>query len=259
MSIFKKINNELTDNVTAPAKQKKSPLPRFQKNKSGKMLYIIVRDPELTNSSGNATHVTLIKLPITAPACPRSIKDLIAKFGTEEAKSGKYEITEHNFEEIMSHFKPANSLYKNYRKEELHQKRGVVINEEKHSLCAIAAKLHEAVEMFDELESEDEINAEEAQELHQALYRINLRLNAAKFPAVMFNDYILSLGDSNNLQAIKAKRKSIASISDASSLKRFTPYTGSLTPFDYKPKSKKPGEDAQKLIAYLASMIATAN
>ncbi|EJC6921742.1 hypothetical protein ABVY41_002667 [Vibrio parahaemolyticus] len=259
MSIFKKINNELTDNVTAPAKQKKSPLPRFQKNKSGKMLYIIVRDPELTNSSGNATHVTLIKLPITAPACPRSIKDLIAKFGTEEAKSGKYEITEHNFEEIMSHFKPANSLYKNYRKEELHQKRGVVINEEKHSLCAIAAKLHEAVEMFDELESEDEINAEEAQELHQALYRMTLRLNAAKFPAVMFNDYVLSLGDSNNLQAIKAKRKNIASISDASSLKRFAPYASTLTPFNYKPKPKKAGEDAQKLIAYLAKAEANTN
>ncbi|CAI2304415.1 TPA: hypothetical protein NJ888_002501 [Vibrio parahaemolyticus] len=252
MSIFKKINNELTDNVTAPAKQKKSPLPRFQKNKSGKMLYIIVRDPELTNSSGNATHVTLIKLPITAPACPRSIKDLIAKYGTEEAKSGKYEITEHNFEEIMSHFKPANALYKKYRKEELHEKRGVVINEEKHSLCAIAAKLHEAVEMFDELESEDEINAEEAQELHQALYRIKTRLDTAKFPAVLFNDYVFSPDDSNKLQAIKGKRRSISSVSDASSLKRFAPYSSALTPFDYKPKPKKAGEDAQKLIAYLA-------
>lgn len=31
MSIFKKINNELTDNVTVTPKQKKSPLPRFQK------------------------------------------------------------------------------------------------------------------------------------------------------------------------------------------------------------------------------------
>ncbi|EOE6194585.1 hypothetical protein ACKOZB_003293 [Vibrio parahaemolyticus] len=252
MSIFKKINNELTDNVTVTPKQKKSPLPRFQKNKSGKMLYIIVRDPELTNSSGNATHVTLIKLPITAPACPRSIKDLIAKHGTEEAKSGKYEITDHNFEEIMSHFKPANELYKKYRKEELHEKQSVVINEEKHSLCAIAAKLHEAVNMFDELESEDEINAEEAQELHQALYRIKKRLDAAKFPAVMFNDYVFSPSDSNNLQAINAKRKSIASISDASSLKRFAPYASTLTPFNHKQASKKVGKDAQKLIGYLA-------
>ncbi len=254
MSIFKKINNELTDNVTVTPKQKKSPLPRFQKNKSGKMLYIIVRDPELTNSSGNATHVTLIKLPITSPTCPRSIKDLIAKYGIEEAKSGKYEITEHNFEEIMSHFKPANELYKKYRKEELHEKQSVVINEDKHSLCAIAAKLHEAVEMFDELESEDEINAEEAQELHQALYRMTLRLYAAKFPAVMFNDYVLSLGDSNNLQAIRAKRKNIASISDASSLKRFAPYAETLTPFNHKQTSKKVGKDAQKLIAYLAEV-----
>ncbi|HHX8511427.1 TPA: hypothetical protein ACVO12_003658, partial [Vibrio diabolicus] len=250
---------ELTDNVTVTPKQKKSPLPRFQKNKSGKMLYIIVRDPELTNSSGNATHVTLIKLPITAPACPKSIKDLISKYGTEEAKSGKYEITEHNFEEIMSHFKPANALYKKYRKVELHEKQSVVINEEKHSLCAIAAKLHEAVEMFDELESEDAINAEEAQELHQALYRMTLRLNAAKFPTVMFNDYSLSLGDSNNLQAIRAKRKSIASISDTSNLKRFAPYAQTLTPFNHKQASKKVGKDAQKLIAYLAKMEASTN
>ncbi|EHA6959122.1 MULTISPECIES: hypothetical protein [Vibrio harveyi group] len=252
MSIFKKINNELTDNVTAPAKQKKSPLPRFQKNKSGKMLYIIVRDPELTNSSGNATHVTLIKLPITAPTSPRSIKHLIAEYGTDEAKSGKYEITDHNFEEIMSHFKPANELYKKYRKEELHEKQSVVINEDKHSLCAIAAKLHEAVEMFDELESEDEINAEEAQELHQALYRMTLRLNAAKFPVVMFNDHLFSLYDSNNLQAIRAKRKSIASISHASNLKRFAPHASTLTPFNHKQASKKVGKDAQKLIEYLA-------
>ncbi len=49
-------------------------------------------------------------------------------------------------------------------------------------------KLHEALEMFDELESEDEINAEEAQELHQVLYSIKTRLDAAKFPAVLFND-----------------------------------------------------------------------
>ncbi|ELA4929862.1 hypothetical protein RFS42_001590 [Vibrio vulnificus] len=259
MSVFKKINNELTDNVTVPTKQKKSPLPRFQKNKSGKMLYIIVRDPELKNSSGNATHVTLIKLPITAPTCPRSIKDLIAKYGTDEAKSGKYEITEHNFEEIMSHFKPANALYKKYRKEELHEKRSVVINEEKHSLCAIAAKLHEAVEMFDELESEDEINAEEAQELHQVLYRIKTRLDAAKFPAVLFNDYVFSPGDSNKLQAIKGKRKAISSVSDASSLKRFVPYAQTLTPFNYKSKPKKAGEDAQKLITYLAKVKESTN
>ncbi|ELX4123225.1 hypothetical protein AB3A39_003533 [Vibrio alginolyticus] len=259
MSIFKKINNELTDNVTVPTKQKKSPLPRFQKNKSGKMLYIIVRDPELTNSSGNATHVTLIKLPITAPACPRSIKDLIAKYGTEEAKSGKYEITEHNFEEIMSHFRPANALYKKYRKEELHEKQSVVINEEKHSLCATAAKLHEAVDMFDELESENEINAEEAQELHQALYRMTLRLNAAKFPAVMFNDHVFSLDDSNNLQAIRAKRKSIASISHASNLKRFAPHASTLTSFNHKQTSKKVGKDAQKLIAYLAKVKESTN
>ncbi|HHB1579929.1 TPA: hypothetical protein ACN983_005074, partial [Vibrio parahaemolyticus] len=242
----------------APAKQKKSPLPRFQKNKSGKMLYIIVRDPELVNSSGNATHVTLIKLPITAPDSPRSIKDLIAKYGTEEAKSGKYEITEHNFEEIMSHFKPANALYKKYRKEELHEKQSVVINEDKHSLCAIAAKLHEAVDMFDELESEDEINAEEAQELHQALYRIKTRLEAAKFPAVLFYDYVFFHNDSNNLQAIREKRKAISSISDESSLKRFAPYAKTLTPFPcknkLKNKFKKLGEDAQKLIAYLAKV-----
>ncbi|EKL0031241.1 hypothetical protein PP666_001234 [Vibrio vulnificus] len=259
MSILKKINNELTDNVKFTPKQKKSPLPRFQKNKSGKMLYIIVRDPELKNSSGNATHVTLIKLPITAPTCPRSIKDLIAKYGTDEAKSGKYEITEHNFEEIMSHFKPANALYKKYRKEELHEKRGVVINEEKHSLCAIAAKLHEAVEMFDELESEDEINAEEAQELHQVLYRIKTRLDAAKFPAVLFNDYVFSPGDSNKLQAIKGKRKAISSVSDVSSLKRFVPYAQTLTPFNYKSKPKKAGEDAQKLITYLAKVKESTN
>ncbi|MBH9742190.1 hypothetical protein [Vibrio navarrensis] len=259
MSIFKKINNELTDNVTVPTKQKKSPLPRFQKNKSGKMLYIIVRDPELVNPSGNATHVTLIKLPITAPTSPRSIKDLIAKYGTEEAKSGKYEITEHNFEEIMSHFKPANALYKKYRKEELHEKQSVVINEEKHSLCAIAAKLHEAVEMFDELESEDEINAEEAQELHQAVYRIKTRLEAAKFPSALFYDYVFFHDDSNKLQAIKGKRRSISSVSDASSLKRFAPYSSALTPFDYKLKSKKPGEDAQKLIAYLAKVKESTN
>lgn len=254
MNIFKKINDNLTDDVKVIPKQKKSPLPRFQKNKSGKMLYIIVRDPELLNPNGNATHVTLIKLPITALECPRSIKDLITKYGTEEAKSGKYEITDHNFEEIMSHFKPANTLYKKYRKEELHEKQSIVINEEKHSLCAIAAKLHEAVEMFDELESEDEINAEEAQELHQALYRMSLRLNAAKFPAVMFNDYVFSLNDGNNLQAIKAKRKSIASISDTSSLKRFAPYVQTLTPFNYKQTSKKVGKDAQKLITYLTEV-----
>lgn len=137
MSIFKKINNELTDNVTVTPKQKKSPLPRFQKNKSGKILYIIVRDPELINSSGNATHITLIKLPITAPSSPRSIKHLIAKYGTEEAKSGKYEITEHNFDEIMSHFRPANELYKKYRKEELHEKQSVVINSKEEQDCCI--------------------------------------------------------------------------------------------------------------------------
>lgn len=222
------------------------------------MLYIIVRDPELTNSSGNATHVTLIKLPITAPTSPRSIKDLIAKYGTEEAKLGKYEITDHNFEEIMSHFKPANELYKKYRKEELHEKQSVVINEDKHSLCAIAAKLHEAVEMFDELESEDEINAEEAQELHQAVYRIKTRLEAAKFPSALFYDYVFFHDDSNNLQAIREKRKVISSISDESSLKRFASYAKTLTPFPcknkFKCKFKKPGEDAQKLITYLAEV-----
>lgn len=68
-------------------------------------------------------------------------------------------------------------------------------------------KLHEALEMFDELESEDEINAEEAQELHQVLYSIKTRLDAAKFPAVLFNDYVFSPGDSNKLQAIKGKEK----------------------------------------------------
>jgi len=120
-------------------------------------------------------------------------------------------------------------------------------------------KLHEALEMFDELESEDEINAEEAQELHQVLYSIKTRLDAAKFPAVLFNDYVLSPGDSNKLQAIKGKRKAISSVSDASSLKRFTPHASTLTPFDYKPKPKKAGEDAQKLIAYLAKAEANIN
>ena len=115
-------------------------------------------------------------------------------------------------------------------------------------------KPHEALEMFDELESEDEINAEEAQELHQVLYRIKTRLDAAKFPAVLFNDYVFSPGDSNNLQATRAKRKSITLVSDASSLKRFTPYASTLTPFDYTPKSKKAGEGAQKLIAYLTKI-----
>lgn len=219
------------------------------------MLYIIVRDPELINGSGNATHVTLIKLPSTALSSPRSIKHLIAKYGTEEAKSGKYEITEHNLDGIMSHFRPANELYKKYRKEERHERQCVVINEKKHYLCAISVKLHEAVEVFDELESEDDINAEEAQEL----YRIKTRLDAAKFPAVLFNDYVFSPGDSNKLQAIKGKRKTISSVSDASSLKRFTPHASTLTPFDYKPKPKKAGEDAQKLIAYLAKAEANIN
>ncbi|HDU8572081.1 TPA: hypothetical protein RG687_001871 [Vibrio parahaemolyticus] len=163
-------------------KQKKSPLPRFQKNKSDKMLYIIVRGPELINGSSNATHVTLIKLPSTALSSPRSIKHLIAKYGTEEA-----------------------------------------------------------------------------QELHQGLYRIKTRLDAATFPAVLFNDYVFSPDDSNKLQAIKGKRKAISSVSDASSIKRFTPHASTLTPFDYKPKPKKAGEDAQKLIAYLAKAEANIN
>ncbi|BDP34966.1 hypothetical protein VA208B3_13370 [Vibrio alginolyticus] len=91
------------------------------------MLYIIVRDPELINGSGNATHVTLIKLPSTALSSPRSIKHLIAK-------SGNYEITEHNLDGIMSHFRPANELYKKYRKEERHERQCVVINEKTLSL-----------------------------------------------------------------------------------------------------------------------------
>ncbi|EJE8564136.1 hypothetical protein M5224_000700 [Vibrio parahaemolyticus] len=80
-------------------------------------------------------------------------------------------------------------------------------------------------------------------------------------PTVMFNDHVFSLDDSNNLQAIRAKRKSIASISHASNLKRFAPHASALTPFDYKPKPKpkKAGEDAQKLIAYLAKAEANTN
>ncbi|EPU5388258.1 hypothetical protein ACVXSW_003438 [Vibrio parahaemolyticus] len=64
-------------------------------------------------------------------------------------------------------------------------KYNVLLSMKKHYLCAISVKPHEALEMFDELESEDEINAEEAQELHQVLYRIKTRLDAAKFPAVL--------------------------------------------------------------------------
>jgi hypothetical protein len=68
----------------------------------------------------------------------------------------------------------------------------------------------------------------------------------------MFNDHLFSLDDSNNLQAIRAKRKSIASISHASNLKRFAPHASTLTPFNHKQASKKVGKDAQKLIEYLA-------
>lgn len=87
--------------------------------------------------------------------------------------------------------------------------------------------------MLNVLESEHEINAEEAQELHQALYRIKMRLDAcSEVPyCIVFNDYVLSPSDSNKLQAIKAKRKRITSVTDASSLNRFTPYAQTLTPF----------------------------
>ncbi|MGI9894614.1 hypothetical protein ACKVMY_03510 [Vibrio natriegens] len=228
MSIFKKINNELTDNVTVTPKQKKSPLPRFQKNKSGKILYIIVRDPELINSSGNATHITLIKLPITAPSSPRSIKHLIAKYGTEEAKSGKYEITEHNFDEIMSHFRPANELYKKYRKEELHEKQSVVINSKEEQVCKIAALIHQASDAFDELEGEDEIDVLEAQEIHQALYRVKNRLRAARMPDTYYNEFLFKEDDKESVEHMRSKRK--FNLEDKASLMRFVKVFSKLTP-----------------------------
>jgi len=236
MSIFKKINNELTDSLTVTPKRKKHPTPRFQKNKSGKMLYIIVRDPELKNSSGNATHITLIKLPINAPTYPRSIKDLIANYGTEEARSGKYEITGHNFEEIMSHFKPANSLYKKYRKEELHEKQSVVVNSKEEQVCKIAALIHQASDAFDALESEDEIYVLEAQEIHQALYRVQNRLRAVRMTDMFYNEFLFKEDDKKAIEHMCSKRK--FNLEDKASLMRFVNVVSKLTPLKHRGSSK---------------------
>lgn len=230
MDIFKKVQQSLASvEIEKAAKTKKSPTPRFQKNPSGKVLYIVVRDPELLNENGNAKHITLIKLPIDAAIAPRNIKDLINRFGTEEAKSGKYTITDNNYAEIISHFTPANRLYKQFMKEDIHTKQTVVINNQEHELCKVAALIHQASDALDHLESIDELDVIEGQEIHQALYRVKNRLlNGAKMSDSFYNEFLFKEVDKEAVEHMRRKRK--FTLEEKASLTRFAKVFDQLTP-----------------------------
>lgn len=189
MSIFKEIDKTLRNKKVKIKKTYKS-TPRLQKNKNGKVLYLIVRDPEIINENGNPTHITLVKLPITELREPKNVHDLINRFGTDAAKSGKYSITNENVAELRKAFQCANKLYKDHIKDSLHDKQTVEIDSREHQVCKIAAKIHDAVALFDELEATDEVGVIEAQEIHQAIYRLKNRLNAIRLPDQLFNDLV---------------------------------------------------------------------
>ncbi|MFA9382376.1 MAG: hypothetical protein ACERKF_01315 [Vibrio cyclitrophicus] len=228
MDIFKKINESLKSvEIEDIQKTKKTPIPRFQKNRSGKVLYLIVRDSEIKNEKGNATHITLIKLPITASHAPRGIADLVKRFGTEEAKNGKYVITDDNFATLLAHFIPANKLYKQFVKEAVHEKQDVVIKNNTHSVCSVAALIHQAAEALDHLESVDELDVIEGQEIHQALYRVKSRLTAARMPDTFYNEFLFKESDQDVNEDIRSKRK--FTLEDKSSLMRFAKVFDQLT------------------------------
>ncbi|MEZ9763580.1 hypothetical protein AB4278_11790 [Vibrio splendidus] len=237
MDIFKKINESLKNvEIEDIQKTNKTPIPRFQKNRSGKVLYLIVRDSEIKNEKGNATHITLIKLPITAPHTPRNIGDLIKRFGTDAAKSGKYIITDDNFNTILAHFTPANKLYKQFAKEAVHEKQDVVINNNTHSVCSVAALIHQASDALDNLESVDELDVIEGQEIHQALYRIKSRLEAARMPDKFYNEFLFREDDKEVVEDMRCKRK--FKLEDKASLMRFAKVFSRLTSLKLSDSSK---------------------
>ncbi|PHR87279.1 MAG: hypothetical protein COA76_11990 [Moritella sp.] len=236
MSIFKKANEELRNKIQIT--KVKSPNNSITKHKNGKCLYLRVLDKTKTNKNGSkGKQVTLVKLPLDLYSIP-SNKEFMSKYTTDDYKKGNYNITSENYNDMITILKPYSEMVTKYRLEDLHKKQMVKINGADKEVSSLAAKIHEVVDLIDEIERCDDngVTVLEAQDLHQVIYRIKKRLEAGKLPDILFNEYLFKHSDTRAIEIIRAKRK--YQIESKDNRQRLADCYDELTPLELKNSEK---------------------
>ncbi|HCG5283675.1 TPA: hypothetical protein NJZ47_005121 [Vibrio parahaemolyticus] len=256
MSICKQINEKVK--IKAKVKEEKEKITIRKENK-GNVFYLMSTVVGEKTANGSTKQVSIVKLPFTTTAPPKSIADLLARFSTQNFDREKHVVTHEIYKELMAKFTPFQEAYMQCMKEELHKKNTVVINEREEQVCKIAALIHQASDAFDELEKFDEIDVIEAQEVHQALYRVKNRLEGAKMPQEFYNILLFKEDDKKVLDNMRKKRS--FTNRTKTSLLRFAKVFKQLTPFDSPGSEKelKGSEALRKEVEELAKTLETNN
>lgn len=111
--------------------------------------------------------------------------------------------------DVIERVKAYSSIIRKIESESLHQSEQLTIANKQYEVSSLAMPIHRLCDVIDKIE---ECNGEgvtvlEAQDIHQAIYRLTSRLNAAKLSNLYFYDYFFENDDVKNIEKIKNKNK----------------------------------------------------
>ncbi|MDF4339652.1 hypothetical protein P3480_17550 [Vibrio parahaemolyticus] len=176
---------------------------------------------------------------------PLNIEDLISNHGCHELKIGKYQVTDAIFRKLRKEHQMYNSMMADCELEASRSKVLIECNGVKKSVSHMAKGIHDIADKVESLVSSHSLNALEAQDLWQAMYRVEQMLTAYKMPQELFQHMLFSNED---------KKKKISNsfhvnyaIGSVENARRFFYYRKDLDSFD-KGKIKKKIQNNKSLL-----------
>lgn len=180
---------------------------------------------------------------------PETISNFIEMYGSEDLKNGKYKIIPEIFNKLCQQHKKYNELIIDCNVE---QSRSQVVIERagiRKNISKMALSIHVVADIVEKLSVSKCLTALEAQDLWQAMYRIEQALTAYKMPSELFQ---------NMLFYNEAKKKEISNkfvtayvIGSIDNAKRFLPYRSDLDGFGVGANKKSISNNKSLIDSYM--------
>lgn len=205
---FKIAHEKLKDKFTQP--QKHLPNNKIVQREDCKNIYIKVFDKSAINKNGKyGIYVVLAKIALDTYPIP-SFDEFKRNYTTSAFKQDeRFSISRQEYQDVIERVKAYSSIIRTIESESLHQSELLMLANKQYEISSLAMPIHELCDLIDKIEScsGEGVTVLEAQDIHQAIYRLTSRLNAAKLSNLYFYDYFFENDDIKNIEKIKNKNK----------------------------------------------------